>query len=254
MTEVTFNSPMQKMQYEGLVEFINEHNTLVGKVNAATGDKEALFDSIASQEEFADLNAKIAELQEQLEAAVNVKVEEALNSDQGDVTEATEKAKELKSTIGSGLNYYKKLYGEAAAEAFPKIERLKGVRTGGGSGGRRIRGFNVIVTDAAGVNEYDNFATAAKALGVDTKELQDYFFAKAGVEKIADAPDEVVFVLKWTDTAEDGTTTDAQAEVKAYRTAPSEDEAEAPTEVADEAAEEEADAEVPDEDELVNFN
>jgi hypothetical protein len=246
VTEQTFANPMQKMQFDALAEMIKDHNALVTQVNAATGDKDALAEAIVQQDEFADLRNKIAELQEQLDAAVDVKVQEALSSDQGDVTEATEKAKELKGTITSGINYYKKLYGDSAAEAFPKQERLKGAsRAGSGAGGRRIRGFRVIITDANGPTEYENFANASKALGIDTKDLQEHFFAKAGAEKLADVPDEVTFTLEWEDVAEDGTKSKASATVKAYR--------EVPTGTSEEPEADEPEADEP-EDETVSFD
>lgn len=246
---MSFGSAMQKMQFEGLVEFITEHNNLVAKVNAATGDRDSLAESIKNSDEFADIRNKIAELQDQLDVAVNEKVEAALANASGDAEGLTDKVKELKSTITSGISYYKKLYGDEAAEAFPKVDRVKGQRTGGGGGGgKRIRGYNVIVTYANGeVTEYDNFAGAAKALGVDTAALQEQFYAKAGVEKLKDAPDEITFGLSWEDTAEDGTKTPNSATVKAYRTGPSGP----PTaEVSDDTATEAVETEVPSEDEL----
>lgn len=243
MSDVQFKNAMQEMQFNALSEMIVEYNGIVGKVNAAIGDKDALAESIAN-EQFADLVEQIKALQEELDAKVDAEVEKALNSDQGDTSELQEKAKEQKSTIASGLSYYKKLYGDDAAEAFPKLERLKGVRVGGGTGGRRIRGFKVVITDSEGTTEYENFASAAKAVGLSTAELQEYFFAKAGTEKLTDVPNEVVFTLSWTDVDEDGNESENSAEVKAYREVP-----------LDESNDDEAEAEVetPDEDELTEI-
>lgn len=218
--EVKFSSAMQKMQFEGLAEFIKQHNDLVAKINAATGDRDSLFEQIANEDEFAELTAKIAELQEELETRVNERVEGALANASGDIAGLTDEVKELKSTISSGTTYYKKLYKDDSAEALPKVDRVKGTRVGT-SGGRRVRGYNVVVTVGSEVTEYDNFASAAKALGVETAALQEQFFAKAGVEKIKDAPDEVSFGMSWTDVDEDGNETPVSATVKAYRTGPS---------------------------------
>ena len=126
--ELTFSSPMQKMQFEGLAEFIKQHNELVAKVNAATGDRDSLFEQIASEDEFAELTAKIAELQEELEAKVNERVEGALANATGDIAGLQDEIKELKSTISSGTTYYTKLYKDESAEALPKVERVKGTR------------------------------------------------------------------------------------------------------------------------------
>jgi hypothetical protein len=218
--DVKFANKMQEMQFNGLAEFIKQHNDLVAKINAATGDRDYLFESIANEPEFAELTAKIAELQEQLETAVNERVEGALANATGDIAGLQDEVKELKSTISSGTTYYKKLYKDESAEKLPKVDRVKGTRVGT-SGGRRVRGYNVIVTVGSQVDEYDNFASAAKALGVETTALQEQFFAKAGVEKLKDAPEEVSFGMSWTDTDENGAETNVTATVKAYRTGPS---------------------------------
>lgn len=248
-TEPTFTSPMEKMQYDGLQEFIVEYNSIVGQVNAASGDKDALADQIA-KDKFAEEVANIQRLQEELDAKVDVEVEKALTSDKGDTTELTEKAKELKGKIGAGINYFKKLYGDKSADKFTKQERLKGQRVGGtGTGTRRIRGFNVVITDNDGAKvEYDNFASAAKALGMTTAELQEFFFAKAGATDLTDIGNEVVFDLSWEDEDGEGNKTPNSASVRAYREVPVESD-ETSDEVADEAVSDEA----PDEDELVNI-
>jgi hypothetical protein len=221
VADVKFSSAMQKMQFEGLVEFIHQHNKLVSRINAATGDRDSLAESIRESDEFASIRNKIAELKEQLETAVNAKVDTALANANEDTTAIQEEVKELKSTITSGTTYYKKLYKDDTVDALPKVERVKGQRVGGGGGGKRIRGYNVIVTVGDEVTEYDNFAGAAKALGVGTADLQEQFYAKAGVEKLKDAPDEVSFGMSWTDVDEEGKETPVSATIKAYRTGPS---------------------------------
>lgn len=249
MADVKFSSAMQKMQFEGLVEFIHQHNKLVSRINASTGDRDSLAESIRESDEFESIRNKIAELEEQLTNAVNAKVDKALENANEDTTAIQEEAKELKSTISSGTAYYKKLYKDDTVDALPKVERVKGTRSGGGGGGRRVRGYNVIVTVGDEVTEYDNFAGAAKALGVETASLQEQFFAKAGVEKIKDAPEEVSFGVSWVDVAEDGTETPVSATVKAYRTGPS-----GPPTASDAATEDEADEPVEvDEDDLENL-
>jgi hypothetical protein len=253
----SFGSAMQKMQYEGLVEFITKHNALVAKINASTGDRESLAESIRESDEFSDLREQIAKLQDQLDVAVNEKVEAALANADTDTTALQDEVKELKSTITTGASYYKKLYGEEAANEIPKVDRIKGQRSGGGSGGKRIRGYNWVVTVGDDVTEYENAASTAKALAVDTAQLQEHFFAKAGVEQLKDAPDEVVFGLSWVETDEDGTETQVNATIKAYRTGPSGPPTNPGTpsetaEASDEAEPTEADLAAIDEDDLSN--
>jgi len=244
---------MQKMQFEGLGELIAEHNALVAKVNAVTGDRDSLAEAIRESDEFADVRNKIAELQEQLDVAVNTKVEEQLAAATGDgETEGlTEQIKEKKGVITSGINYYKKLYGDEAAADFPKVDRVKGQRSGGGGGGKRIRGYEwTVFVSTDPDNEgtvYPNAAGAAKALGsLTTVELQEHFFAKAGVEQLKDAPDVVEFGLEWPETDEEGNVTDVTAKIVATKTGPSGP----PTK---EDSTESAEVEVPDEDDLANL-
>lgn len=244
--ERTFSSPMEKMQFEGLVEFIDQYNDLVGKINAATGDKDALAAQIA-KDKFADEVAEIQRLQEALDAKVDAEVEKALTSDQGDMSELTEKAKDLKGKIGAGINYFKKLYGDESAEHFPKQDRLKGTRVGGGSGTgtRRIRGFRVSVTDSDGNSvDHENFASAAKSLGLSTGDLQEYFFTKAGATDLTEIGNEVTFRLEWNNTDDEGNETPDHADVRAYR--------EVPVDESDDSEDEPEveDVDVPDEDDL----
>lgn len=237
---------MQAMQFDALVEFIKERNGLVEQINAATGDKDSLAESFKNADEFEELRNQIAELQDALDAQVAVKVEAALANSTDNSEELLNKVKEIDGALNPGLTYFKKVYGEKAAEELPKRDRVKGTRTGGGGGGggKRIRGYNWIVTIGDESTEYENAATAAKALDLETKQLQEAFFAKAGVEKIADAPNEVTLQLSWTDTAEDGTETEVTATVRAYRTTPVEAEVTTDEDVA---------VDVPDEDELANI-
>lgn len=244
------SNALKQMQFDAMAEMINNRNKLVAEVNAATGDRDSLTESIKNRDEFEDLRNQIAALEEQLEAQVKVLVDEALANKTDNTDELTAEIKKIDEALTPGLTYFKKLYGDEAAEELPKRDRVKGTRSGGsGSGGKRIRGFNWVITINGESTEYENAATAAKALALDTKQLQEAFFAKAGVEQIKDAPNEVVLTLNWEDVAEDGTKTPVTATVKAYRTTPVEAEAEgdaSPSPEVNEADE----AEVTDEDDL----
>lgn len=233
------SNALMQMQFDAMTEMINKRNALVAKVNAATGSKEALADSIRNLPEFEDLRNQIAELEDQLDAAVDVKVKEALDSATEVGSEVTDEIKEIDAALTPGLTYFKKIYGDEEADKLPKRDRLKGTRTGGGSGGKRIRGFNWVITVNGESTEYENAASAAKALDVPTKTLQEQLFAKAGVEQVKDLPNEVTLSMSWSDVAEDGTETPVTATIRAYRTEPVEDEAaedESPT-VTDDVAE-----------------
>ena len=114
-------APLQKMQFDALNELIVKHNELVLKLNAATGDKDALYEQFASAEKYANLRDQIDALQKQIDDAVAVEVEAALNSDSEDTEAITTEVKDLKSTVSSGLSYYKKLYGDDSGEAIKRV-------------------------------------------------------------------------------------------------------------------------------------
>ena len=224
-----FKSEMQKLQFETLAKMISERNALVEQINAANGSKDELTRNVEESDhpQVAELRVKIAELQDQFDAIVEQLVNEKLENAQGDVTALTEQAKEIEATVKPGISYYKKLYDDGTVDALPKIERLKGTRSGGGgAGGRRIRGYSVVIEgDDGSVDQFENFANAAKHLGMDTASLQEMFFAKAGVEKLKDASDTVKFQLNWNDVDEDGNETPRHAIVTATRDDADKDEA-----------------------------
>jgi hypothetical protein len=215
--------PMQKMQHDTLTQLIVQYNKVAEEVNAATGNKEDLAKTIREHEDFADLRNQIAELEATLQAQVDERVEARMNDSSGDTEALAKKAAEMKGTITTGVSFYNKLFGKIAAQQLPKVARIKGKSGGGGkAGGRRIRGYNWIVNLNGQITECDNAAGAAKLLGVvTTEQLQEQFFAKAGVDKVKDAPDKVIIVLDWPDTNEDGSQTQNHAEIEVYRTGPS---------------------------------
>lgn len=220
MTE--FSTPLEKTYFDALEQSIQDLNKKVAEVNAATGNREDLAESIRNGDKYADVRNQIATLQEQLDAAVNADVEAALANATDNTEALTAEIKELKSTVSAGLNYYKKMFPESTVE-FTKVDRVKGARVGGGGGGgKRVRGYNLVVTAANGeVEEHENFASAAKALGFETSMLQEQFFAKAQVEKLKDAPDVVEWSIEWEETDEDGNKSTNSADFRAYRTGPS---------------------------------
>ena len=220
---MTATDAMREVQANALNELITERNKKVSKINAAQGDKDAIAEGVVNSDddpEVVRLRNEIAELQDALDVIVDAKVKEILSEGAENVDTLKDEVTEDDKTIRSGLNFFKKLYGDDAVKELTKMDRLKGARTGG-AGGKRIRGYDVEVTLDDETTAFNNFAGAAKFLGTDTALLQEQFFAKAGVEKLKDAPDEVQFGLSWTEQEEDGSTTNRTATVKAVRTGPS---------------------------------
>ena len=220
MSDIQFKNEMHKMQFQTLQDMILKRNELVEQINAATGSRDALVENVENSDhpEISALRVKIAELQDQFDAIVEQVVSTKMENASGDVEKLTEEVKEHDSTIKPGLSYYKKLYDDGSVDELPKLERVKGTRGGGGGGGgRRIRGYEVVIDLDGEVTAFENFASAAKYLGSDTSTLQEMFFAKAGVEKLKDAPDTVTFQVSWNDVDEDGEETPRTATITAER-------------------------------------
>jgi hypothetical protein len=160
----------------------------------------------------AEENKKIEQLQSALEtvlAARLLKVEPVLSAEYAKALEASgvdpEALNAQLKTINATKKYLVAMYGEAVLEDTPKVEGRRAATGGGsGSGGRRIRGFEVYIDgklsaikNAKGELK-STFSCAAKELEVETVELQRAFFEAAGSEDVkGDAfPDVVTFEFK----------------------------------------------------------
>lgn len=220
--EPTFADGFQKMAYEQLEELIAERNSLVGTVNAANGDKSALREQIMEESTDDDIVAAREardEAIERLEALVKPLIDAIVNESSSGLADTEEKVKELEQKIKPGISYYKKMYGDDASEFLTPLTRVRSARIGNtGTGGRRIRGFNLTVTLNGEVTDYESFSAAAKALDTETSVLQDAFLEAAGNPKqIKDAPDKVSFTLTVTEVDEDENETASEAVFLAYR-------------------------------------
>lgn len=217
-----FKDAMQKMAFEQLVEFIKERNSLVGTANAANGDAVTLYEQLTEESTDPEIVAAREARDEaimRLHDLVAPKVKEIKAEATEGLSGIEAKIKEIDSVLKPGLNYYKKLYGDEAGEHLPKQARLSGLRiTSSGTGGRRVRGFRVAVTVDGEVEEFENFASAAKYLDKETATLQDAFFEAAGNPKqVKDAPDKVSFNVTFTEVDEDENVTERTASIYAFR-------------------------------------
>lgn len=220
--ELKFDDDMQEMTFNMLSAMINERNALVGQANAANGDRQTLTEQIrenSTDPEIVAAREAYSEALLHLDSLVKPKVEAIIADSAGSVTETEEKIKELDGKLKPGITYFKKLYVDSdIINHLPTQERLKGASVGRtGAGGRRIRGFNVIVTVDGESTEFNNFSGAAAFLDVETAELQKAFFAEAGTEVLKDVPDVVNLVVNYTEVDEDENETEKEAFVKAYR-------------------------------------
>jgi hypothetical protein len=234
-----FPDEMAEMSFKMLSKLTDERNAEVGKINAVKGDRMTLTEQLeASSTNPEAVQAREAkeEAQEALDEAIMAlhkviqpEVDALLKDAESSVTQIEEKVKDLDSKIKPGLAYFKKMYGENLAKHLPAMARLKGFSTrGAGSSGRRIRGYVVSVKVDGETTDFENVASAAKYLDVETSALQEAFFKEAGnPEKLADAPDVVTFSVTYTETYDDNSTEDKTAKVTATRTAKDEGSTEA---------------------------
>ncbi len=219
----TFRDDLQRLQFTELEKQIVARNDLVGRANAASGDRVTLTEQMREN----DTDPEVVEAREQmskwalrLDELIKPKVDAIIADSKGSVEELEKAIKEADSLVNPGVNFYKKMYGDEAASFFTERKRLKGTAVrSGGSGGRRIRGFNVTVQleDKDAVT-FDNFSGAAKYIGVETSDLQNAFFAKAGTEDVAKIDDEVTYTVNYTNTDGEGNKTEHAAYVTAERT------------------------------------
>lgn len=209
----------EKMAWQRLAETIEAHNNEVGKLKAVSGDPQQLLEALrvadsddpnvqAAQEAVsaADkaLNDAIVALDELLKPVATSMQEQAKEQ----VETITAKVDELYKTVKAGQNYLKGLAhgSDDVLKGLPEVIRLKtGGGSGGGSGQRRIRGFDYFVDgklatsrDAKG-NARSNLAAAAKEIGVTTEALRGAFYQAMGTEDAEKFKDEVKFGVKHED-------------------------------------------------------
>ena len=233
MTETTTEAPaevtlefvdaMHEAAFKQLAAFISERNSLVGKANAANGDRMTLTEQITEE----STDPKIVKAREardnaimQLHALVSPQVDKIMENAKGSIEEIEKSIKDVDQKLKPGVTYFRRLYGDESADHLPAQARLKGVRiNSGGGSGRRVRGFNFIINYADEVMEVENAAAVAKFLGdIETSIVQEAFFQAAGVDTSKDAADTVEFALTLTETDEDGNESQETASINAYRT------------------------------------
>lgn len=224
-----FPDEMAKMSFEMLSGLIKERNSEVSKINAAKGDQQTLMEDLRESSQRPDaVKAREARDKAQealdeailaLDKAVRPEVQEVLES-AGDTKEAEAKIKEYDEKVKPGTNYFKKMYGEDLAKHLPPLSRLRGFSTkGAGSSGRRVRGFSVEVTVDDETRNFENLASAAKYLELDTTQVQEAFFEAAGGKDkpLKEIADRVDFTVEYTEVDEDGTESTTTANLIATR-------------------------------------
>jgi hypothetical protein len=210
----------EKMAWGRLKETIEAHNAEVGKLKAVAGDDSALTETLRNTPSNDPAIKKLQDQDEQayraweqvrkaLDEALAPQVE-AMRSDVASQVEGiTAKVDEYYKTIKAGQNYLKGLaQGDTdPLTGLPEIVRVKsGSGSSGGSGQRRIRGFDFYVNGKLATSrnaqgkESSNLAAAAKAVGVETEALRGAFWAAQETQDAEKFKDEVKFGVKHNDT------------------------------------------------------
>jgi hypothetical protein len=210
--EITYPDPLSEGAFKQIIGFTTEHNTKIGQINAVKGDPTALMKSlrensttdsvIAARTKRDEIAESLAQAEEELDLAVKPEYDAALKDVEGKVKELEEEAKTLEGKIRAATTYIKKSYVDFFNKfggRLPKLDRVKGAGgTRSGSGGKRIRGYSVVMTRTVDgeekVEQFENFSALAKELSVATADLQEGFFTAAGnPAQLKNAPD----VVEW---------------------------------------------------------
>lgn len=196
-----------RMALDRLVSQINARNEDVERLNATGGDRITRLDSLRSdltegkgspdllnlQRQIDTLEAKIGDLKEERDKALNKQIDEEIANSDVDPKALEEAIKVADGNIRSGLNYATGIYGDDFKLLLPEQKPRKGSRrasgggTGGGSGKRRLRGFDVYVNGVKATtpdkdgNQKSSFSAAAKVIGLDSVDpLSSEYRAKFG--------------------------------------------------------------------------
>lgn len=200
-----------------IADSINQHNALAARVKAASGDEQSLLETLRENNDSPEaqkFTAAIEELDNKREALFNKRDEvlkpiakQMVEDAKAGLGNAETEAAELLKTANAGKKYLIDTYGEGADADLPAIvgKRRSSGGTGGGSGQRRIRGFDVFIDGklATGRNgkgeQVSNMAAAAKTLGVDTDDLRTAFWQAAGTDDSSKYPPVVEFTITVTE-------------------------------------------------------
>lgn len=228
MTETTTTTPevtgppanlgeFEKMAWLRLEDTILKHNAEVSKLKAVSGDPLGLIQALRVadtddpnvkklQAAVSDLDKKLNDAIVALDEALKPQAEAMQNEAKEQVESITSKVDEYAKTIRAGQNYLKGLVGDDALKGLTAVEKLKSGSSGsGGSGQKRIRGFDFFVDgklqtvrDAQG-KERSNLAAAAKAIGVETEALRGAFYQAMETQDADKFKDSVKFAVKHDD-------------------------------------------------------
>jgi hypothetical protein len=199
----------QRMFAERLIGEIEEHNKIVKEIKASSSNLDDVMDSVRAgddpkvvkaRERIESLNADLEKVEASLREYVKAQAEKILSTQkETDTSALDEQRKSLSQKISQGVNY---LAGETGVDKkalpLPKVATLRGMSSGegAGAGGRRLRGFSVVVDGKeALMGGKSSFSAAAKVLNTDTANLQEAYFKAAGTNEAEKFPAKVEFTF-----------------------------------------------------------
>lgn len=188
-----------KLAKQKYVDTVEAYNAQVVAAKSVSSKEEFEQSWYATDPMFAEEREKIEKLESALEsvkAAMLLKgtpnleaaYTAAVAASGVDLTALDEQLKLIRTTA----KYITSIYGDEALEDTPEVERRakSGGSTGGTTGGRRIRGFDIYIDGVLAAMKNakgevkSTFSVAAKELGVETTALQRAFFEAAGSEDV----------------------------------------------------------------------
>jgi hypothetical protein len=179
-----------RMAVDRLVGQVNERNANLDRLNSIGGDRVTRLDSMREaltsgegdtalvnlQKQIQTLLDKVGDLTEQRDKALNAQIDAEIATSDVDPKALEEQIKVQDNSIRQGTTYLVGLYGETVKVLLPEVKSRRGGSraTNGGSGKRRLRGFDVYVNDVICTSpdkdgkQRSSFSAAAKVIGLDS--------------------------------------------------------------------------------------
>lgn len=185
-----------KLALQKYISTVEAYNAEAQKSKSIESKEEFTQVFLDTAEELNDFNDKIAKLKAALEdvlakrmIAATPLIDPAYETAVKEAGINPEALKQQLATVRATAKYLSSMYGDEVLAETPKPVSLK-TGASSGSGGRRIRGFDVYVDGVlAGIKNKagefkSTFSAAAKVLEVETTDLQRAFFNEAGMEDV----------------------------------------------------------------------
>lgn len=193
---------------------ITERNAIAEQVKAANGDPADLLTSLRESykddEQVAKITAAIEEIDNKREALFKKRdeilapvVEKMVEEAKAGLGDLPEKLAKMDKVVSKARAYLVETYSTDVLGDLPALvgKRTSSGTSGGGTGNRRIRGFDFYIDDVLATSknakneDVSNAAAAAKKLGITTEDIRNQFWSAAGTDDSKKYPPVVEFVV-----------------------------------------------------------